>query len=226
MKGTGSTALAAALAASGLLLAAGCTAAREEAAQEAAEAAARLPGPGEGERDGDGAGDDGAGRHPGGPEGRLLAAVNRERERRGLRALGSDPRLAAAAAVHSRAMAERGFFDHCDPDTRTRVWDRVEDTGYRWRAIGENVAAGWSDADEVVARWLRSSGHRENLLRDEFTEAGIGYSPDPDDRRGVRLDRDDDCAPDDRGGPYHHYWTMVFAAPKPDGRGGRQEGDR
>lgn len=200
--------------ASGLLSAAGCTAALEEAVREAA---ARVPAPDDGGGDGGRSGDGASGRRPGGPEGRLLAAVNRERERRGLRPLGFDSRLAAAAARHSRAMADRGFFDHCDPDTRTRVWDRVDDAGYRWRAIGENVAAGWSDADDVVTRWLRSSGHRKNLLRDEFTEAGIGYSPDPDDRRGVRLDNDDDCAPDDRGGPFRHYWTMVFAAPKPDG---------
>jgi len=214
MNRRGSAALAIALLACGLLVAAGCTAALQEAARAAAGAAARVPAPGDGD---DGGGDGGSGRRVGGPEGRLLAAVNRERERRGLRALGFDSRLAAAAARHSRAMAERGFFDHCDPDTRTRVWDRVEDAGYRWRAIGENVAAGWSDADEVIARWLRSSGHRRNLLRDEFTEAGIGYHPDPNDRRGVRLDNDDDCAPDGRGGPYRHYWTMVFAAPKPDG---------
>jgi uncharacterized protein YkwD len=160
------------------------------------------------------------------PERRLLAAVNRERARRGRPPLAADPRLAAAAAAHSRAMAERGFFDHCDPDTGSLPWRRVEDAGYLWRAVGENVAAGRGEPGEVLDQWLDSRGHRDNLLSRDFVAAGIGYASDPDDRFGVRLDRDGDCAPDRRGGPYRHYWTMVFAAPSPHDPGGREEGDR
>jgi len=167
-----------------------------------------------------------AGRPADGPERRLLAAVNRERARRGLAPLAADSRLDAAAAAHSRAMAERGFFDHCDPDTGSLPWRRVEDAGYLWRAVGENVAAGRSDAADVLAQWLGSRGHRDNLLSRDFVETGIGYASDPDDRPGVRLDRDGDCAPDRRGGPYRHYWTMVFAAPSRHDAGGREEGER
>ncbi len=112
-------------------------------------------------------------------------------------------------------MAERDFFDHCDPDTKSLPWKRVEGAGYLWQAVAENVAAGQADVESVVEGWMESRGHRENLLSSRYTEAGAGYAVDSDDRPGVRLDRDGDCDPDRRGGPYGHYWTMVYADPSP-----------
>jgi uncharacterized protein YkwD len=144
------------------------------------------------------------------PASRLLAAVNRERARRDLPPLELDRRLAAAAESHSRAMAERGFFAHCDLDTGSKVGARAEDAGYSWRAVAENLSVGRDTAEEVVSGWMQSSGHRKNLLSTRYREAGAGYVFDPADRRGVRVDDDGDCRNDRRDGPYGHYWTLVF----------------
>lgn len=144
------------------------------------------------------------------PASRLLSAVNRERARRDLPPLAFDRRLAAAAESHSRAMAERDFFAHCDLDTGSKVGARAEDAGYPWRGVAENLSVGRDTADEVVAGWMRSRGHRENLLSERYRDAGAGYVHDPGDRRRVRVDDDGDCRTDRRDGPYGHYWTMVF----------------
>lgn len=146
------------------------------------------------------------------PAERLLAAVNRERADHELPPLAFDRRLAAAAEEHSRAMAEGGFFSHCDLDAGGQVDERADRAGYPWRAVAENLSVGRDSAEEVVAGWMGSAGHRANLLSPVYRDAGVGYVYDPGDRAGVRVDDDGDCKADRLSGPYGHYWTIVLAA--------------
>jgi uncharacterized protein YkwD len=53
---------------------------------------------------------------------------------------------------------------------------RVQDTGYQYSTAGENVAAGYPDAEAVMAGWMGSDGHRENILNPSFEHLGVGYS--------------------------------------------------
>jgi uncharacterized protein YkwD len=41
-----------------------------------------------------------------------------------------------------------------------------------------NVALGQSSAAEVLENWMRSRGHRTNILNPAFTEMGAGYAID------------------------------------------------
>lgn len=106
--------------------------------------------------------------------GSLLEAMNEQRERRGLPPLHRDVRLDAAAADRIRDMFEQGYFDHVAPDgTQPFVW--VRDRGYRYSAVGENLASGQRAARQVVEQWMRSPGHRANVLGD-FEDAGIAIA--------------------------------------------------
>jgi len=49
---------------------------------------------------------------------------------------------------------------------------RVEEVGYSWSTVGENISAGREDSEEVVAAWLLSPHHCENIMRQSFTEIG------------------------------------------------------
>ncbi|MEO5711249.1 MAG: CAP domain-containing protein, partial [Nocardioidaceae bacterium] len=42
------------------------------------------------------------------------------------------------------------------------------------RVAGENLAWGTASARTTVARWMRSPGHRKNLLDGSFTRLGVG----------------------------------------------------
>ena len=106
--------------------------------------------------------------------GALLQAMNEQRERRGLPPLHRNLRLDAAAADRIRDMFEYGYFDHVAPDgTQPFVW--VRDRGYRYAAVGENLATGQRAAREVVEQWMRSPGHRANILGN-FEDAGIAIA--------------------------------------------------
>ena len=102
--------------------------------------------------------------------------------------------LMAAASLHSLDMAERGSLSH-DGSDGSQSGDRITRAGYTWQASGENVAAGQSDAESVVAAWLDSPGHCATLMNANFAETGIAFALAPGKNPSV-------------------YWTQVFAAPR------------
>jgi uncharacterized protein YkwD len=134
----------------------------------------------------------------------LLRAVNRARaidRNCGARhftaapALTLNRALGEAALAHSQDMARQGYFSHQGKDGR-EVADRAVQAGYRWRGIGENIAAGQESPDEAMAGWLASPGHCANIMDRSFTEMGAAY--------GVSAGREKP----------HVYWTQVFGQPR------------
>ena len=89
--------------------------------------------------------------------------------------LRANARLQAAAQAHAADMATRNYFNHVAPDGRAPA-ARISASGYEWRAIAENIAAGQATPEEVVAGWLASEGHCRNLMSSAYTELGIGLA--------------------------------------------------
>jgi uncharacterized protein YkwD len=111
-----------------------------------------------------------------------LCLLNAERTRRHLRALRLNPELSAAARGHSRAMVAKHFFSHTSPDGTTFV-DRIRRSGYldgaRAWSVGENIAYGsgrLSTPRAIAAAWMRSPGHRANILSSSYRSIGIGIA--------------------------------------------------
>lgn len=102
--------------------------------------------------------------------------------------------LSAAALGHSRDMARNGYFDHTGRDG-SKPADRATRAGYRWRMVGENIAAGQATPQEAVAGWLRSPGHCVNLMRPEFSEMGLAFAVNRASEQGI-------------------YWTQLFGQPR------------
>jgi uncharacterized protein YkwD len=131
----------------------------------------------------------------------VLTAVNAARAKAGCGPLRMNSRLTAAAKTHARAMAEQNFFGHSGKDG-SRFSSRIKRQGYSFRAAAENIAAGQKSATQVVQNWLKSAGHRRNILNCQMTETGIAMVYQPDDKplRGSRH-------------ALRYYWVQVFAAP-------------
>jgi uncharacterized protein YkwD len=91
--------------------------------------------------------------------------------------LAASQALARAAEDHARDMAIHRFFNHTGGDgapPKLRVMRR----GYAPRLTGENIAYGPESAEEVVAGWLHSSGHCENIMDTRFRDTGIAFALD------------------------------------------------
>jgi len=87
----------------------------------------------------------------------LLYYTNLEREKRGLVPLKIDRKLQLSARKHCKWMMKTGNYRHSDQ-------------GF------ENIANGQWSAREVVYGWMRSKGHRENILDSEARTIGVaGY---------------------------------------------------
>jgi uncharacterized protein YkwD len=105
-------------------------------------------------------------------ERQLFDLLNEERVQRGLDALVSDERLVPVARAHSEEMFRLKYFSHESPVTGT-PFDRLKAAGITFSRAGENLA--YAQAVSVAHRALmQSPGHRENILRPEFTRIGIG----------------------------------------------------
>jgi len=103
--------------------------------------------------------------------------------------------LRRAALAHARDMAGRSALDHGGSDGST-AGERASRAGYEWLVVGENIAAGQSTPEQVVADWIASPRHCTNLMRGDFSESGIAYATDPGSAAGI-------------------YWVQLFAAPRP-----------
>jgi uncharacterized protein YkwD len=135
--------------------------------------------------------------------------VNSERAKNGLPQLGWNETLRQVARDHSRDMAERGFFSHVGPDGADfRV--RYQRQGFRCERARANTIYGgaenissdnlfssvlfrngipeylWSTPEDiaksVVARWMRSPGHKRNILAPQWKTEGIGIAVSDDGR--------------------------------------------
>lgn len=121
-------------------------------------------------------------------------------------ALGPNAELRAAAVAHSQDMARNDFFGHESP-TRGGLRARIDRTAYRWRTIGENLAAGPRTPLQVMRGWLESPGHCTTLMAARFREIGVALVNDPNDTSEV------DVGGGRKAGPFRTYWTQEFAAP-------------
>jgi uncharacterized protein YkwD len=105
-------------------------------------------------------------------ESAMLKLVNDERIAQGLRPLELDPRLVPVARQHSEEMFRMKYFGHQSP-VNGSPFDRLAAAKISYTRAGENLAYAHSVA--IAHRGLMDSqGHRENILRPEFTRIGIG----------------------------------------------------
>jgi uncharacterized protein YkwD len=108
-------------------------------------------------------------------ENEVIALTNAERrKKKGCQPLRADTRLRDAAREHSADMKNRGYFDHVTPNG-IDPWERAKAAGYD-QPSGENIARGQSTASEVVEAWMKSEGHRDNILNCESKAIGVGVA--------------------------------------------------
>jgi uncharacterized protein YkwD len=106
----------------------------------------------------------------------VVTLVNQERARNGLPGLSVSSALTRAADWKSLHMAGYGYMAHDDPapPVARSAFQRIADCGYASSGVGENVAYGQRTPADVMAAWMSSPGHRDNILRASFRAIGVG----------------------------------------------------
>ena len=113
-------------------------------------------------------------------EAEVLRLVNQERGRRGLPALLMDADLTRSARYHANDMALEDYFSHASQDRENgrlvpacETFRRIG--AFSRSASGENIAAGQQTVASVMESWMKSPGHRQNILSAART-LGVGVA--------------------------------------------------
>jgi uncharacterized protein YkwD len=131
----------------------------------------------------------------------VLAILNAARTKAGCSPLKINQKLMAAAKTHATNMAQKNFFGHANADG-SKFSKRVKRQGYKYRMVAENIAAGQQTARQAALSWLKSAGHRRNILNCKMKDTGIAVAYQADDKPIMGNSK-----------PYYYYWVQVFAAP-------------
>lgn len=94
-----------------------------------------------------------------------IKRTNVERTKRKVPALKYSTCLTGLAAAHAKAQARKRTMYHQSMKTAMKKCTL--------RAVGENVAAGFTSPQSVIAGWMRSAGHRANILSKSFKSIGV-----------------------------------------------------
>lgn len=107
--------------------------------------------------------------------------------------LKMEDNLRCAARYHSLWMAQTDTFSHESPggDLGDDPWERIASTDFAGFAVGENIAAGYGSAQQVMDGWMASDGHCSNIMNGSATLIGVGLY---------------------EGGSYGTWWTQDFGS--------------
>lgn len=102
-------------------------------------------------------------------------------------------KLGTIARAHSADMARVDFLSHTGSNG-LGMTNRINNVGYNYRNIGENIAAGQQNVNAVLNAWLTSTDHCKNIMNPAFTEIGSSAATSDNSTYGI-------------------YWTTNFGRP-------------
>jgi len=123
----------------------------------------------------------------------VIKLVNAERAKVNLVALTKNSVLTSSAQKYAQYMADSNFFSHDGKDGSTFITRNKAAgyTNYTW--MGENIAAGQGTAQQAMNDWMKSPGHKANILHTKAKEIGVGYATN-------------------NSSNYKKYWAQEFGA--------------
>src|SRR3989344_7444719 len=120
---------------------------------------------------------------PDATDSKILELINLERQKKNLAPYKFSDKLFGAASKHNELMSSCSIVygtSACFTHTVTRkneptLMTRISQTGYNPQSVGEIIALGYTSPSSVVAGWMRSTGHRNNILNSTRVDAGCDY---------------------------------------------------
>ncbi|MGI9540179.1 MAG: CAP domain-containing protein [Miltoncostaeaceae bacterium] len=112
----------------------------------------------------------------------MRCLINRARANAGRSRLATHPGLTRAARAKNAAMVRHQQFSHTPTG---RSFGSIVRRSYNGRSMGENIAMGTGalgSPRSILDGWLKSPGHRRNLLRADWQHQGVAL------RKNARLD--------------------------------------
>lgn len=106
----------------------------------------------------------------------VVALTNQERIAAGLQPLKLSDTLSDAARRKAANMLEENYWAHNAPSGKS-PWFWFEQAGYRYTHAGENLAKDFGSTDRMMAAWMNSPTHKENIVSPKYQEIGVAITP-------------------------------------------------
>lgn len=118
----------------------------------------------------------------------LLLLTNIKRAEAGLPPLQLNDQLSRAAEGKANDMFAKQYWAHFAPDG-TSPWDFIHGAGYNYIYAGENLARGFTTAQDTINAWMASPDHRANMLSSHYNDVGfaVGIGKLPGDSETVLV---------------------------------------
>lgn len=116
----------------------------------------------------------------------ILTQINLERAKAGLTNLQLNDKLNQAAWDKGENMFQDDYWAHVNPDG-TQPWEFIQKQDYLFQAAGENLARDFATEQSLVAAWMASPSHRDNILNERFQDVGIAVLDGQIDGQNVLL---------------------------------------
>lgn len=114
-------------------------------------------------------------------ENHIFQLVNQQRSKHRLPPYRIHNKLTDLARIHSRNMVKHNFFSHKDHAGLSPQARKVKFHPGLLGGIGENIAYHYGKSELIVAKnlissWMKSPGHRANILSQKYSHIGIGIA--------------------------------------------------
>lgn len=105
----------------------------------------------------------------------IVTLTNSKRGEAGQSGLQHNALLTVSAQAKAEDMAKKGYFSHTSPGGE-EPWSWIAAAGYDYAYAGENLAVRFVDSRDVVEAWMASPTHRDNIVKPEYQEIGVGVA--------------------------------------------------
>jgi hypothetical protein len=103
---------------------------------------------------------------------KLYTYTNTIRNNNTVQNLNRNAFLITSAQMKTRDMVDGEYFSHISPKGRGLSYF-VSNSGYKYSTVGENLAMGFTTAEDIIEAWKASPTHYQNLIDSEFNDIGI-----------------------------------------------------
>ena len=107
-------------------------------------------------------------------EQKVVEIVNQRRAEVGLSPMKYNAALQPIADLRVKELET--LFDHTRPNGSS-CFTAFDELGVTYHNAGENIAYGYKTAEDVMAAWMASTGHRANILNADYTEIAVALDP-------------------------------------------------
>ncbi len=105
-------------------------------------------------------------------EEKLRLLTNALRQEQGIAPLSPLSTLHVSSRQKAVDMANLQYFGHISPQD-SQLGNFLKEAGYNYTVAGENLAMGFTSAEEIFSAWMKSPSHYANLVDPEFTQFGV-----------------------------------------------------